>query len=66
MVDRCICESKTFAELLRIAQKEHLTTVEELQDRKLCGTNCQLCIPYVRQALKTGQVSFDPKIGTLR
>ena len=58
MVDRCICESRTFAEILRLAKKEGLTTVHECQDHKLCGTRCERCIPYMEEALKTGQVRF--------
>lgn len=60
MIDRCICESRTFAEILSIAKEEQLTTIKELQEKKICGTGCELCLSYVRESLRTGQVSFDP------
>ncbi len=57
-VDRCVCFGQTFAELLALARREGLGTVEELQGRVEFGRSCRLCKPYVRRALATGEVVF--------
>ncbi len=66
MVDRCICESRTFTEILRIATEEGLTTIQDCRERKLCATGCELCVPYVEQTLKTGQVRFTVQSGPIK
>ncbi|MCC5940230.1 MAG: (2Fe-2S)-binding protein [Balneolaceae bacterium] len=61
-VDRCICHNILFKEIKRIADERGFTTLEELQDAKISSTSCQLCLPYVKQVLKTGKTSFRPGI----
>lgn len=58
-IDRCYCFEKTFAELKDAADAHGVQTVEELQEHAAFGQNCQLCHPYVRRMLRTGQVVFE-------
>ncbi len=56
-IDRCYCEGKPFAELVPLAQREHLD-ICELARREGCGTHCGWCVAYLRRALVTGETSF--------
>lgn len=58
-VEWCICEKRHFSELQREAEARGWTTVEQLIEAGLCGTNCQFCVPYVRRMLRTGETSFE-------
>lgn len=60
-VDRCICHRLSFREIKKISEDKGLQTVEELQEKKICATNCRLCVPYLKVLLKTGQTSFTTK-----
>jgi len=55
-VDRCVCHSVTFAELLRLNRAGH--DLASLQRNTGCGTSCSLCLPYIRAALVTGRTSL--------
>ena len=57
-IDRCLCEQKTFAELVSVARKEHLT-LRALATREGCGTHCGWCVAYLRRALASEQVVFN-------
>lgn len=57
-IDRCLCFGQTFAALADVATETGATTVEELQAHALFGRKCQLCHPYVRRMLRTGQTAF--------
>lgn len=59
-VERCICHQIHFKDIREIAAQKALTTVEELQEEKVCCTNCKLCVPYVRRMLQTGKTQFQP------
>ena len=54
MVDRCVCEDKTFAELLAVAKREGLD-FDALADTTGCGRSCGLCEPYLRTVLESGE-----------
>ena len=56
-IDRCYCEKKRFADLLKIARQYHLD-LAELAEREGCGTHCGWCVAYLRRALQTGQDTF--------
>ncbi|PEN12787.1 (2Fe-2S)-binding protein [Longibacter salinarum] len=58
-IDRCYCFQKPFVELRAIAETTGATSVEELQQHVEFGKKCQLCHPYVRRMLRTGDTSFD-------
>ena len=57
-IDRCLCFGRTFAELADVAAETGAETVAELQQHALFGRKCQLCHPYVRRMLRTGQTVF--------
>ena len=57
-IDRCFCFATTFAELADVAERTGAATVPELQAHALFGQKCQLCHPYARRMLRTGQTVF--------
>ena len=57
-IDRCYCFAKTFAELAEVASATEATTVCELQEHVTFGQKCQLCHPYTRRMLRTGETVF--------
>ncbi len=57
-IDRCYCFLCTFAELKEVAEATNSTTVPELQQHVHFGTQCELCHPYTRRMLRTGEVVF--------
>lgn len=56
-VDRCICRSTPFENLLRLA-RTHGWTLEDLQRETGSGAQCGLCRPYLRRMLRTGETVF--------
>ncbi|MCB2203226.1 (2Fe-2S)-binding protein [bacterium] len=58
MVDRCVCFSRTFDELKRIAESEDVRDLPTLQSRVDFGQKCGLCKPYVERMLDTGNTRF--------
>ena len=61
-IDRCICFQKPFSLLKSVAKEENCDSVEALQEHIVFGQNCQLCKPYVRKMLDTGEVEFSEVI----
>ncbi len=57
-IDRCVCFEKSFATLHEIAQRTRARSLEELQLHVVFGKGCQLCHPYVRRMLQTGETVF--------
>jgi bacterioferritin-associated ferredoxin len=57
-IDRCYCYEQTFSHLKQIADDTGAASVEALQAHVTFGKNCQLCHPYVRCMLETGQTAF--------
>lgn len=57
-IDRCYCFSTTFAELKSVAAATGAASVPELQRHVTFGENCQLCHPYTRRMLRTGETAF--------
>ncbi len=60
MVTRCVCFSKTFAELKALMQQRNLRTFEELKAAVMFGEQCKQCLPYVRKMVETGETAFPP------
>lgn len=58
-VDRCYCRNIRFVELIELARLEKLD-LEQLCARTSCGEQCRLCVPYIREALRTGKVDVQP------
>lgn len=61
-IDRCYCYQTTFAELKDVADATGAETVSQLQEHASFGKNCELCHPYVRRTLDTGQTVFHAVI----
>ncbi|MCW9705837.1 (2Fe-2S)-binding protein [Fodinibius salsisoli] len=59
-VTRCICHGRTFKEVQAFARKHQIHSVEELQQHDFCSNGCGLCIPYIKEVLTSGQLSFFP------
>lgn len=59
MITRCVCFSKRFTELKKVAEKHSATSLEELQQYVKFGLNCQRCHPYVKQMLRSGETVFE-------
>jgi len=57
-IDRCYCYDQTFARLKAVADEAGADSIEALQAHVTFGENCQLCHPYVRRMLGTGQTVF--------
>ena len=58
-IDRCYCYEVRFARLKRVAEDTGADSVAALQEHVTFGKNCQLCHPYVRRMLRTGEVVFS-------
>ena len=59
-VTKCVCHDRLFTEVKEYAEKEGLSTVEQLQNHNFCSNSCGLCIPYIEMMLETGQTVFSP------
>jgi bacterioferritin-associated ferredoxin len=57
LIDRCVCENKSFRELVETA-REHDLDLAALAAREGCGTHCGWCVAYLRRALATGEAAF--------
>lgn len=63
-IDRCYCFQVTFAEMKEIAARHDAETVGQLQKHLDFGRQCELCHPYVRRMLETGETVFTEVITT--
>ncbi|PSQ98408.1 MAG: (2Fe-2S)-binding protein [Bacteroidetes bacterium QS_9_68_14] len=61
-IDRCYCYEERFARLKRVAEATGADSVAALQEHVEFGRDCQLCRPYVRRMLQTGEVVFEEVI----
>ena len=59
LITHCLCFNQSFAELKELAGRNDCTTVKELQKHSPFGSNCKLCVPYVREMLLSGRIEFD-------
>lgn len=57
-VTRCICHSKTFAELKALCAANEWTTVGEISLETRCGLGCGSCRIYLQAMLDTGATAF--------
>lgn len=60
MVDRCICSHISLKDILAEADSRGGATLRELQEARVCSVHCELCVPYVKAALRTGKTAFIP------
>ena len=61
-IDRCVCHQVAFAELLPVARQQGCSSLAALQEHADFGGGCELCHPYVRRMLKTGETVFHEVI----
>jgi bacterioferritin-associated ferredoxin len=61
-IDRCYCYQQSFAALKEVAEETNADSIADLQAHVTFGQNCQLCHPYVRRMLATGQTVFQEVI----
>jgi bacterioferritin-associated ferredoxin len=64
-IDRCVCRDRTFDSLNKQAEANGIRTLSSLQKVVSFGDNCELCHPYVREMLRTGQTVFTQIITDL-
>jgi bacterioferritin-associated ferredoxin len=57
-INRCYCYDETFADLKAAAEETGADSISALQTHVTFGENCQLCHPYVRRMLNTGDTVF--------
>ena len=57
LVDRCICRSLAFSELLPRARAAGWS-LQDLMGETGAGAQCGLCRPYLRRMLRTGETAF--------
>jgi len=57
LVDRCICRSLTFRELLPRARSAGWDLLDLMRETG-AGAQCGLCRPYLRRMLRTGETEF--------
>lgn len=57
-IDRCVCYSTTFAEILELARPNNWT-VDDVEKALGCGGACGMCKPYIEESLRTGEITFD-------
>jgi NAD(P)H-nitrite reductase large subunit len=58
-IDRCVCFDKSFVDLQAIAGARGCTSLRQLQEETDFGLACQMCHPYVKRMLRTGETSFN-------
>jgi len=54
-VTHCLCEKKSFAEILDWARQNDALSVDECARALGCSTHCGMCGPYLAWALATGR-----------
>ena len=59
-VDRCVCHDVLFEQIKERAEKEGISTIEELQALEICSTKCRMCLPYIEMMFETGETKFRP------
>jgi len=59
MITRCVCFNKKFTELKKIAEKNNVECLEELQKYARFGLNCKRCHAYVERMLETKETIFE-------
>ncbi len=57
-IDRCLCHGTLYADMAEAAACSGARTIPALQDDLDFGHGCQLCHPYVRRMLRTGETVF--------
>ncbi len=59
MITHCICHSISFAAILEQCRANGISALDDLVCQLDVANSCQLCHPYLRAALETGQTEFS-------
>lgn len=59
-VTQCVCHKRTFEEIIAVIREEKIDDFEEALALDIFGQGCRMCHPYVKKAIKTGEVAFRP------
>ncbi|QDU32304.1 hypothetical protein KS4_03360 [Poriferisphaera corsica] len=57
-IDRCLCYKRLFADLSEKMNRRGLSLEQVMQETSV-GSGCGLCVPYLYEMRRTGQVAFD-------
>jgi len=58
-IDRCYCFDRTFAEIADVLREKNPDTFDALREAADFGWRCELCHPYVRRMMRTGETVFS-------
>ena len=58
-ITKCICFDTTFKEMQDIMLKNKINSIEELKKIKTISENCKLCLPYIKEMIRTGKTEFE-------
>lgn len=48
---RCICHGIDLTEAVKVYYDRQYTSIDELQDARICSTCCKLCVPYLEMLI---------------
>jgi len=54
-VTHCLCERRSFADVLRWARERGGAELRDVERELGCGKHCGICRPFIEYALATGQ-----------
>lgn len=58
-IKKCICYDVTFFEMKKIMEEYEIYTLEELKEVIQVAGNCKMCIPYIKEMIRTGKTEFE-------
>lgn len=60
-VTKCVCHQRSFEDIKAYADKHNITSSVKLQQERLCGCGCGMCLPYIDLVLESGETEFSPE-----
>ena len=57
-IDRCVCYGLLFETILERATEEEWT-IEDIKTILGCGDACGMCVPYMKEMLRSGKIVFN-------
>lgn len=58
-ITNCLCHSISFEAILEQCRAKGILALDDLACQLNVASSCQLCHPYLRAALETGQTEFS-------
>jgi NAD(P)H-nitrite reductase large subunit len=59
-VKMCVCHRKKFDAVLQLAREQECETLDDIIAADIAGKGCGMCHPYIKKALRTGEIRFIP------